>query len=58
MSRTKHHVKTLHGGEYIRCECGVWFVPVFENQVVCVKCKRKARYEECHKYAPSILVVV
>jgi hypothetical protein len=52
------HVNTPIGGEYIRCECGAWFVPVFKNQTTCVKCRKKARYEECHQHAPEIWMVV
>ncbi len=47
-------VKRIHGGEYIRCKCGAWFRPISEKQTSCVECKKKARTEECHKYAPEL----
>jgi len=46
------------GGTYIKCSCGGWFSPVFEDQTTCMKCRRKARYEECHSHAPKVLVVI
>lgn len=45
------------GGLYMRCSCGKVFKPV-NDETMCRECRKKARYEECHKFAKSILVVV
>lgn len=55
--RKQKRSKNQQGGEYVHCECGAWFIQVFENQTTCTKCRKKARYEECHKFAPSVVMV-
>jgi len=46
------------GGAFIKCKCGKWFQPIFENQDTCWECRKKKRYEECHRHAPKVLVVI
>lgn len=44
-------------GTYIKCSCGVWFQPIFEDQTTCWECRKKARYNECHGHAPKVVVI-
>jgi len=45
---------TVSGGEFIHCDCGTWFIPIFKNQTTCIKCRKEARTRECHQYAPEL----
>ncbi len=51
---TKRKDEPIQGGGYIRCDCGAWFIPIFENQPTCLKCRKEAREKDCHSYAPEL----
>ncbi len=46
------------GGEYIQCEkCGAWYTPIFKHQPTCIKCRKDARYKECHGREHEMVVI-
>ena len=45
-------------GTYIKCSCGAWFQPIFEDQTTCWKCRKDARTKEWQSYRPKVLVVI